>query len=68
MNIAVILAGGSGTRLGGALPKQFLQAAGKTLLEHSIEAFEHHPGLDEIAEVIRKDYIAEVEAIVDRNR
>ena len=68
MNIAVILAGGSGTRLGGALPKQFLQAAGKTLLEHSIEAFERHPGIDEIAVVIRKDFIAEVEAIVQRNR
>ncbi len=67
MNIAVILAGGSGTRLGGPLPKQFMTAAGKTILEHTIEAFEHHARIDEIAVVIRNDYIEEAKAIVERN-
>ena len=41
MNIAVILAGGSGTRLGNDIPKQFLKVAGKKVLEHTIEVFEN---------------------------
>ena len=42
MNIAVILAGGSGSRLGGGLPKQFLKVAGKKIIEHTIEVFENN--------------------------
>ena len=40
MNIAVVLAGGSGLRLGNDQPKQFLKVAGKKVIEHTIEAFE----------------------------
>lgn len=36
---ALIVAGGSGTRMGGKVPKQFLEIHGKPLLWHSIEAF-----------------------------
>jgi 2-C-methyl-D-erythritol 4-phosphate cytidylyltransferase len=36
---AVIVAGGSGTRMGTAVPKQFLQLAGKPVLHHTIMAF-----------------------------
>ncbi len=36
---AIIVAGGSGTRMGTTLPKQFLMLAGKPILQHSIEAF-----------------------------
>lgn len=36
---AVIVAGGSGTRMGNALPKQFLELCGKPVLLHSIEKF-----------------------------
>jgi len=41
-NVAVILAGGSGTRLGGEHPKQFLKVAGEKIIEHTIEAFEQN--------------------------
>jgi 2-C-methyl-D-erythritol 4-phosphate cytidylyltransferase len=37
--IAVIVAGGSGTRMGNATPKQFLLLAGKQVLAHTVEAF-----------------------------
>lgn len=67
-NVAIILAGGSGMRLGGELPKQFLQVAGKMIIEHSIEAFEHSTDIDEIAIVSRQDFIPEVEALVARNK
>lgn len=63
MNIAVILAGGSGSRVGGNIPKQFLTIAGKTILEHSIEAFHQHGEIDEIAIVSREDWIEEVKQL-----
>jgi len=37
--IAIIVAGGSGTRMGAAVPKQFLELAGKPVLYHTIAAF-----------------------------
>lgn len=36
---AILVAGGSGTRMNAALPKQFLELQGKTILQHSIAAF-----------------------------
>ena len=67
-NVAIILAGGSGKRLGGDLPKQFLEVAGKTVMEHCIEAFEQHDEVDEIAIVSREDFVPDVEALVARNK
>ena len=64
MNIAIILAGGSGSRLGGDLPKQFIKVAGKTIIEHTLDVFEHHPQIDEIAVVSRPDFIPTVRQIV----
>lgn len=39
MNIAIIPAAGSGTRLGGALPKQFIELAGAPILVHTLRRF-----------------------------
>ena len=39
-NVAVILAGGVGTRMGGTMPKQFFKVSGKTVLEHTISVFD----------------------------
>lgn len=64
MNIAIILAGGSGTRLGGQLPKQFLQVAGKTILEHTIDAFERNARIDEVAIVSRPDFVEDVKQLI----
>lgn len=36
---AIIVAAGSGTRMGGETPKQFIRVAGKALLHHTIERF-----------------------------
>ena len=68
MNIAVILAGGSGSRLGNDIPKQFLKVAGKQVIEHSIDVFENCTEIDEICIVCKPDYIANVEEIVVKNR
>lgn len=66
-NIAIILAGGVGSRMGGSIPKQFSQIAGKMVIEHTIDAFEHHSMIDEIAVVINPSYIEEMEDIVSRH-
>jgi len=63
MNVAVLLAGGSGRRMGGPEPKQFLEVAGHTILEHSIRAFSANNGIDEIVIVSHADYINRVTVI-----
>lgn len=66
-NIAVILAGGSGKRMGGSLPKQFLILGGKPIIQHSIDAFEKHISIDEICIIIHADFIQKIENIVREN-
>jgi 2-C-methyl-D-erythritol 4-phosphate cytidylyltransferase len=39
MNAVIIVAGGSGRRMGGPVPKQFLDLNGKPLIVHTIESF-----------------------------
>ncbi len=51
MNLAVILAGGQGLRMGGLTPKQFLTIENKPILLHTLEAFERHPLIDKICVV-----------------
>ena len=68
MNIAVILAGGSGSRLGNDVPKQFLKVAGKQVIEHTIDVFENCAEIDEICIVSKPDYIANVEELVVKNQ
>ena len=63
MNVAVLLAGGSGRRMGGPEPKQFIQIAGSSILEHSIRAFHKHEGIDEIVVVAHADYIDRIHEI-----
>lgn len=66
-NIAVVLAGGSGRRIGGDLPKQFLQVGGRRIIEYSIEAFEKNAGIDEIAVVVNNDFVSLMEEIAAAN-
>lgn len=64
-NIAILLAGGSGTRFGADCPKQFLTLGdGLTVLEHCIRSFHASPLIDRIVIAVREDYIAEVKRIV----
>lgn len=66
-NIAVILAGGKGNRLGNTTPKQFLKIAGKKVIEHTIDVFQNNSLIDEICVVTHPDYEAVVEDIALRN-
>ena len=66
-NIAIILAGGVGNRLGLSTPKQFFKVAGKMVVEHTIDAFESNPHIDEIAVVSNPFYISDIESIIIKN-
>jgi 2-C-methyl-D-erythritol 4-phosphate cytidylyltransferase len=57
MNVAVIFAGGMGTRMNSRdLPKQFLEINGKPIIIHTLEHFERHPDIDAIAVAILREY------------
>ena len=64
MNIALILAAGTGSRMGNAdKPKQFLPIYGKPLMVHTIEAFEMNPEVDAIVISTNKEYIDDVKVM-----
>jgi 2-C-methyl-D-erythritol 4-phosphate cytidylyltransferase/2-C-methyl-D-erythritol 2,4-cyclodiphosphate synthase len=56
--IALIVAAGSGTRLGGDVPKQYLPLAGRAVLRHSVEMFLRHPAISGIRVVISAEHRA----------
>lgn len=66
-NIAIILAGGSGRRMGGALPKQFLEVNNRTILEYTIDNFERAECIDEVAIVTHPDYVDKMQQIISSN-
>lgn len=62
----VLVAAGSGTRLGAGLPKAFVEVEGATILERSLDAFRGLPGEVELALVVPQDRLAEAAAIAAR--
>jgi 2-C-methyl-D-erythritol 4-phosphate cytidylyltransferase len=67
-NVAVILAGGIGARVGGILPKQLLPLSdGHSVLEHAVSAFEQSPYIDEVCIVMHPNYIAHAEQMLLAN-
>ena len=67
-NVAVILAGGIGARVGGNTPKQLLPLAdGRSVLEHAVSAFEQSPHIHEVCIVMHSDYIAYAEQMLLAN-
>lgn len=58
---ALIVAAGTGARLGG-VPKQYRTVAGKPLLRHAVERLRNHPSIGAVQVVIHPDHRAEYEA------
>ncbi|PPR11576.1 MAG: Bifunctional enzyme IspD/IspF [Alphaproteobacteria bacterium MarineAlpha11_Bin1] len=52
---ALILAGGSGSRLGSDTPKQYLQFNGISMLRRTVDVFANHPAIETIKIVIRAE-------------
>ncbi|MDT0530848.1 bifunctional cytidylyltransferase/SDR family oxidoreductase [Micromonospora sp. DSM 115977] len=64
--VAVVLAGGTGTRLGLGIPKQLLKIAGKPIIEHTLAVFEAAPEIDEIVVLMATGHVADAQQIVDK--
>ena len=56
MNVALIIAGGSGTRMHQDIPKQFLTVNEKPVIVYTLEAFQNHAEIDQIAVVCIKGW------------
>ena len=65
MNVALIFAGGSGTRMGAAVPKQFLEIHGKTVLAHTLSLFQAHPQIDGIWLVVASDQLERARGLAE---
>lgn len=48
LTVAILTAGGTGTRTHQDLPKQFLTVENKPIIIYTLEAFQQHPSIDEI--------------------
>ena len=56
MNVAVILAGGTGNRVGADIPKQFIKVLGKPIMIYTLEAFERNENIDEVVVFFHKGW------------
>jgi 2-C-methyl-D-erythritol 4-phosphate cytidylyltransferase len=63
-NTAVLLAGGVGTRAGLGYPKQLAEVAGRPLMEHTLAAFDAHPGIDDILVMMAPGHLDAVRRMV----
>jgi len=63
--VLVVLAGGIGVRAGLGMPKQLARIAGKSILQHTLEAVHSSPDIDEIIVMMEADHMAAVEQLRD---
>lgn len=61
--IAVVLAGGTGQRVGSPLPKQLIEVAGRPILAHAIAAFDAHSAIDAVLVVMAAGHTERAAAI-----
>lgn len=66
MNIAVLIAGGSGNRMGQDIPKQFMHVDGCPIIIHTMKCFQRHPDIDAIAVVCLKGWDTVLQAYANQ--
>jgi 2-C-methyl-D-erythritol 4-phosphate cytidylyltransferase/2-C-methyl-D-erythritol 2,4-cyclodiphosphate synthase len=62
--VAIIAAGGRGSRFGSPVPKQLLPLAGRPILEWSVAAFAAHPLVDEVVVALPAELLADPPAFL----
>ncbi len=63
-NVAVLLAGGVGARVGLDIPKQLLKIAGRPILEHALARLDRHEAVDEVIVMMAPGHLDAVREIV----
>ena len=66
MNIALLIAGGSGNRMGQDIPKQFLHVDGCPIIIHTMQCFQRHPDVDAISVVCLKGWETVLQAYANQ--
>lgn len=66
MNYVIIIAGGVGSRLGAAVPKQFVEVLGKPVIAYTMEHFQNHPEIDAIELVCVDGYQQHLKDIAEK--
>lgn len=66
MNVAIILAGGTGTRVGAGLPKQFIEVQGRPVIAYTIDTYEQHEEVDAIEVVCHASYIEYMRKLIEK--
>lgn len=56
MNIALILSGGVGSRLGADIPKQYIKVGNRMILSYCVEQLSMHPQIDAIQIVAQESW------------
>lgn len=67
MNVAIVFAGGIGTRMGAGIPKQFIEIEGKPILVHTLLLFQHHHRIDRIYLAVQEEYADYVGELVKQH-
>src|SRR6476619_4912087 len=66
MNVAIVVAAGKGTRLGGDRPKQFLELGGVPVIIHTLKQFERSKRINEVIMVLPAEDTAGFESLAQR--
>ena len=66
MNIALLIAGGSGNRMGQDIPKQFMHVDGCPIIIRTMQCFQRHPDIDVIAVVCLKGWETVLQAYANQ--
>lgn len=66
MNTALLIAGGSGNRMGQDIPKQFMHVDGCPIIIHTMRCFQKHPDIDAIAVVCLKGWETVLQAYANQ--
>jgi 2-C-methyl-D-erythritol 4-phosphate cytidylyltransferase len=67
MNVAIIVAGGKGTRFGGNRPKQFLEINGTSIIVHTLRQFEHAQEIDAVVVVVPAEEVNAFRSAVEES-
>ena len=66
MNIAIVLAGGTGSRMSLDMPKQFIAVKGKPIMAYTLSVFQNSPLVDSIYLVSHKEYFEQSKTIIEQ--